>query len=787
MRRLNYSVLFYLVASGYSLLYLVIYFSPNFHDFHTSYLILGVFLLIFFIFQRSRGEYRRPFQIGAYTILLILIFHFVIEISAWHNLLYASDVTHFLIHVIFSLAYLIFSYGIFKETENYQKNRKIRQAIFEFNEAIIFEFDRKNQRILIEISNKMMQHYHFKTKQFCVSVETFQAWVEPEDLSLFRCLYDDEVTSLRTNTIFHFKIEQQEPVIAIQIKGSYQLKKRVVYIGFDFTDMKNLEQHIAQENQTRLTLLKNLQVGVMEIELIYNEHKQPHDYRLLYLNQALAKMMNQEHKELHIALASSVIPNQYLDRIHFFHQALAENRTITFEAHSELSNKWHNITAYPTKNQTVIAIFQDIDQLVKLNLQLEYANTHNKRNHFLNYTGLMKKIKSLPIINQALCFYGTIHQYANIKAFYGQENTDELIKQIAAIFEPYIEQGHLVANIAENQFVFIALNPSHNLMEEVLTKARESVYRSYPIFGTEISVKLNIGTAYQSQSPVDLLGLINDASIASSRGAKEEHNVLIAYEPYMSREIEENIDMARRLYRAMEEGRIQIYFQKVVHGQTKDTIYVEALARWYEEGVGFVPPNRFIALATESNIIDHLDEYLVSKTLQEFVRWQSTRNKEVILNINLSPSTLFFTGFDSLIYEQTIEAGLKPSQICVEISENTFVRNTNLCIERIKTLKEMGYMIAIDDFGSKYSSLGILDLVPYDMIKMDGVFAQKIDSPFIQELVKALVAVSHSYQKQLVIECIETKEQSQKFIELGCYLQQGYYHHKPQPPKDIND
>ena len=383
MKRWNLAFLFYFVAGSYATLYVIMFFVPSFHDFHASFLIFGVFLLIGFIIFRSWGEYSRLFRIGAFVLLGSLLFQFFVEITGFHQQLYAIEIIHFGVHLLFGLTYFVFTLGIFKETANYRKNRKLRQAIFDYNEAIIFEFKRKQQEIHIEFSNKMMRHYHLKVKNYRLSIAKFQSWILPQDFPKFRCLHDEQAI-MPMNTVFHMKVEQKEPLIAVQIKGTYELNRQVTCVGLDFTDIEGLEKHIASENQARLTLLENLQVGVMEVELLYDETNKAIDYRLLYLNQALAAIMNQEHSRLHLGLGSKLIPNQYKGRLRYFEQALNEQRTLTFEAFSELGNKWYNLTAYPTKNKTVIVIFQDINELVLLNTKLEYIASHNARNDFLN-------------------------------------------------------------------------------------------------------------------------------------------------------------------------------------------------------------------------------------------------------------------------------------------------------------------------------------------------------------------------------------------------------------------
>jgi EAL domain-containing protein (putative c-di-GMP-specific phosphodiesterase class I) len=130
--------------------------------------------------------------------------------------------------------------------------------------------------------------------------------------------------------------------------------------------------------------------------------------------------------------------------------------------------------------------------------------------------------------------------------------------------------------------------------------------------------------------------------------------------------------------------------------------------------------------------------------------------------------------------EQVKELNLRPEDICIEISEGTFINKLELCISRINHFKKMGYLIALDDFGVEYSSLAVLEKVNFDVIKIDAHFIKHIDKASNQEIIKMIRRITDLNFKEMIAEGVETEEQSQKLKHLGCHIQQGFYLHKPE-------
>jgi len=172
---------------------------------------------------------------------------------------------------------------------------------------------------------------------------------------------------------------------------------------------------------------------------------------------------------------------------------------------------------------------------------------------------------------------------------------------------------------------------------------------------------------------------------------------------------------------------------------------------------------------------------MVEKSLVSFTQLRNNPQYcSAKLTINISPTTLLDINFFEYFNKLVGATGIPASDIFIEISETTFVNNVNVCLARINQFKEKGFLIALDDFGTEYSSLSILESVDFDIIKIDAHFVQNIDKFSNQEIIKMIRKITSQNAKEIVAEGVETAEQSQALENLGCLIQQGYYHHRPE-------
>ena len=268
--------------------------------------------------------------------------------------------------------------------------------------------------------------------------------------------------------------------------------------------------------------------------------------------------------------------------------------------------------------------------------------------------------------------------------------------------------------------------------------AKKGLTIQHEIQGIHVLLKNHIGFAILGEDADNLKELITCASLTQSEAASSEHNIIVRYLPSMKKALERNINLANKIDLAIENNAIDIAFQKVIDSRDNSVLFIEALTRWTDAELGYVPPDTMFSYAFKSNLIDALDDYLLDRTLKIYTELGAPYR----LSINISASAFLRPCFGNLIKEKAAQYQIDRSKIILEISENTFIKNIDQTIKMIKGFKDDGFSIAIDDFGSQYSSLGILDLFRYDFLKLDGIFANRLESENIKQVVRGLAIIA---------------------------------------------
>jgi len=279
----------------------------------------------------------------------------------------------------------------------------------------------------------------------------------------------------------------------------------------------------------------------------------------------------------------------------------------------------------------------------------------------------------------------------------------------------------------------------------------------------------------------DLSKLVSMSSLAMKESKQENQFTIARYQRHMGDTLKQNIITASKLKGALERREIEVHFQKTIDTRTKSFGYLEELARWVDPELGYVSPLVLFSVAKEFNLLDQLEKYLIEEAIKNFI---GIRNNPDYINtklaINLAPSSFMDLTFLTFLNQVVDKCHLKHSDICVEVSESTFVNTLADCVFRINEYRKNGYIIALDDFGKDYSSLAILESVAFDIIKIDKLFIDKIFEKKNQEIVKMIQKIAELSNKEIIAEGVETNNQSTKLIELGCFIQQGYFFHRPE-------
>ncbi|MDT0165351.1 EAL domain-containing protein [Actinotalea sp. AC32] len=232
-------------------------------------------------------------------------------------------------------------------------------------------------------------------------------------------------------------------------------------------------------------------------------------------------------------------------------------------------------------------------------------------------------------------------------------------------------------------------------------------------------------------------------------------------------------DVARRLAAALAAGRVEFHLQPIVDLPSGRTVALEALARWHDDELGPVPPDRFVAVAERTGLVGELGRRALHAACRDAASWADA--DAIVVNVNVSPIQLTDPDFAHVVADALASTGLAPARLCLEITEATAVEDLCLTDRRLGALRELGVQVALDDFGTGYSSLTVLRDLPVDVVKMDRAFVAHITSDARDAvLARLIVDAAHAMGMRVCAEGVETTEQARQLVALGCDRAQGW-------------
>jgi EAL domain-containing protein (putative c-di-GMP-specific phosphodiesterase class I) len=208
----------------------------------------------------------------------------------------------------------------------------------------------------------------------------------------------------------------------------------------------------------------------------------------------------------------------------------------------------------------------------------------------------------------------------------------------------------------------------------------------------------------------------------------------------------------------------------------------EALARWLHPENGVIEPEVFIKVLEKADLIYKLDKYVWELAARQLAAWKDTEWSKMSLSVNVSPKDLYYLDiqkeFTSLIEKYKID----PMHLNIELTETAVTSDVNKCAKLIADLRQSGFIVEIDDFGSGYSSLNMLKDINADVLKIDMGFLRKTDNhERAMVILRYTIDMAYELGMGVITEGVETKEQFEKLIDMGCEMFQGFYFDEPMP------
>ncbi len=309
----------------------------------------------------------------------------------------------------------------------------------------------------------------------------------------------------------------------------------------------------------------------------------------------------------------------------------------------------------------------------------------------------------------------------------------------------------------------------------------ELLSRPFRIRGQGAQLTPASGLAYAPRDGLSADELIRHASLAV-RAARRTGRPAVYFEPSLEADLQERRFIERELKRALEEEALDLHYQPIVSAQGSRIVGVEALLRWSHPTRGNIPPMTFVPVAEHTGMMEPLGEFVLRRALQDAKRWPA-----LFIAVNLSPLQVGKRTLFNLLSSLLDETGVEPSRVVLEITEGVLIDDPEETRKRLQELRGLGVRLALDDFGSGYSSLSYLQHFPFDKLKIDGSFVAPLGrSENSAVIIQAIVALGRALDLSVLVEGVETEEQRVLLRLAGCDEMQGFLFAKPAPREMID-
>lgn len=365
---------------------------------------------------------------------------------------------------------------------------------------------------------------------------------------------------------------------------------------------------------------------------------------------------------------------------------------------------------------------------------------------------------------------------------HGHAVGDELLRVVGQRMQAAVRSTDTVARFGGDEFLVLLDGIDATEVDGVIHVLRSAISQPVVVGTNTYHVTASIGAAVAAGVGLDPETLIRDADTAMYQAKDRGRDQVAVFDPELHRTVLRRVELVHRLPAALDEKRIEVHYQPVVDLRSGRILGAEALARWHDPQLGWIPPSEFIAVAEEIGLVARLGEQVLTQALSDVKRWPD----DFRVAVNLSPAQLTRTDLARGISYQLSRAGVPASRLCLELTESMLMEDPGAAVEVLQSLRELGVLTALDDFGTGFSSLAMLRELPIDILKIDRAFVNGVDrSVADRRLVDAVLSLAEDFDMLALAEGVETASQRAALDDAGCSLAQGYLFSRPMPADEF--
>lgn len=441
---------------------------------------------------------------------------------------------------------------------------------------------------------------------------------------------------------------------------------------------------------------------------------------------------------------------------------------------------------YVGKPYKPMVIKQRLKNIIQLHEAREALNVveHDTLTGLLNKEGFYHNVSIIIRANPQNAYniiVIDIEHFKLVNDTYGVAEGDRLLKYMGSQIKNLCKRHNGICARA-NADRFFMLLPAEIDLTHTLNVYQNSLF-TYPI-SMKIYVKFGIYEIDDMSIPVPLM--CDRACLALSSIKGRYDRISNYYDDILRKSLLLEQQIVNDMESAIKEQQFSVFFQPKYELRNETIAGAEALVRWNHPVYGFMLPNKFIPVYEKNGFITNVDTYVWDKTCEVIAGWKKMGLEPVPVSVNVSRKDIYNADLPKVLDKILFKHNLTPDNLHLEITETAYTEDSVQLIEGVTKLKESGFKIEMDDFGSGYSSLNMITELPIDLLKLDMRFIQaKKKSCYAEDMIEFVINLAKRLNLEVIAEGIETKEQADLLRSLDCEYAQGYYYSKPVPCQDV--